>query len=170
MPAFNEAVPKRVLPSTMREHVLQTQQTLNAPLDRVFAFFADAGNLEAITPAFLRFHIETPLPIDMKPGALIDYSLSLHGIRFRWRTRITVWEPGVRFVDEQIKGPYRLWVHEHTFKVDPLNPARTVVNDTVRYAHPGWVLEPLVHRFVVRPRLDEIFKHRAEATSRLLEG
>lgn len=153
----------------MREHVLRVEQTLNAPLDRVFAFFADAGNLEAITPPFLRFHIETPLPIEMKPGALIDYSLKLHGIRIRWRTRISAWEPNVRFVDEQIKGPYTLWVHEHTFAPVSGEPGRTVVTDTVRYAHAGWLLEPVVHNRLVRPRLDAIFKFRAEATGRLLE-
>ncbi len=154
----------------MREHLLTTEQTLRAPLERVFAFFADAGNLEAITPPFLKFHVETPGPIEMKPGALIDYSLRLHGVRFGWRTRISVWEPGVRFVDEQIKGPYSLWVHEHTFEPVPGDPSRTRVSDAVRYAHAGWVLEPLVHRVFVRPRLEEIFAFRAEATRRLIEG
>lgn len=154
----------------MREHVLRIEQTLNAPIDRVFAFFADAGNLEAITPPFLRFHIETPRPIEMKPDALIDYSLKLHGIRIRWRTRISVWEPNVRFVDEQIKGPYSLWVHEHTFAAVPGEPEKTLVRDRVCYAHAGWVLEPLLHRWFVRPRLDEIFAYRAEATRRLIEA
>jgi ligand-binding SRPBCC domain-containing protein len=153
----------------MREHTFKAEQTLNAPLDRVFAFFSDAGNLEAITPPFLQFHIDTPRPIQMKPGAIIDYSLKLHGIRFHWRTRITAWEPGVRFMDEQVKGPYTLWVHEHTFAPLADDPSSTVVRDTVRYAHPGWPIEPLVHRWLVRPRLDEIFKYRAEATRRLLE-
>lgn len=153
----------------MREHLLTTEQTLSAPLDRVFAFFSDAGNLEAITPPFLRFHIDSPRPIEMKPGALINYSLTLHGIRFHWRTRICVWEPSVRFIDEQIKGPYTLWVHEHTFTSAPGDPSRTIVKDTVRYAHAGWLLEPLVHRWLVRPRLDAIFDYRAQATRRLLE-
>lgn len=154
----------------MREHVLRAEQTLNAPLERVFAFFSDAGNLEAITPAFLAFHIETPRPIEMKPGALIDYSLRLHGLRFNWRSRITLWEPGVRFVDEQVKGPYQKWVHEHTFAPVPGEPSRTRVTDVVRYAHAGWVLEPFVHRVFVRPRLEEIFAFRAGATRRLIEG
>lgn len=153
----------------MREHLLTAEQTLMAPLDRVFAFFSDAENLEAITPPFLRFHIDSPRPIQMKPGALIDYSLLLHGIRFHWRTRITAWEPGVRFIDEQIKGPYTMWVHEHTFAPVAGDPSRTIVKDAVRYAHSGWPIEPLVHRLLVGPRLEQIFKYRAEATRRLLE-
>lgn len=154
----------------MREHVLCVEQTLAAPADRVFDFFADAANLEAITPRFLRFQIDTPRPIEMKSGALIDYSLKLHGVRIRWRTRISAWEPNVRFVDEQIRGPYALWVHEHTFAPAPGNAAQTLVRDRVRYAHAGWVLEPLVHNLFVRPRLEAIFAYRAEATRRLIEG
>lgn len=154
----------------MREHILRTEQTLAAPIGKVFDFFADAGNLEAITPPYLRFKIVSPMPVQMKAGALIDYSLKLHGVRFGWKTRITAWEPGVRFVDQQIKGPYTLWVHEHTFASVPGDPARTLVRDQVRYAHPGWFLEPLIHDRFVRPRLDEIFAYRAEATRRLIEG
>jgi ligand-binding SRPBCC domain-containing protein len=80
-----------------------------------------------------------------------------------------VWEPNVRFVDEQIKGPYALWVHEHTFAPAPGDPAKTLVRDRVRYAHAGWMVEPLVHSWFVRPRLEEIFAYRAEATRRLIE-
>jgi ligand-binding SRPBCC domain-containing protein len=154
---------------------LTTSQTLRAPLDRVFEFFADAGNLEAITPPFLRFRIVTPSPIHMREGALIDYRLRLHGVPIRWRTRINAWEPpgtrparadGVvaRFIDEQIKGPYRLWVHEHTFT--PVDGG-TLVRDTVEYTVP---MGFLVHSWFVRPRLDQIFAYRAEATRKLIEG
>lgn len=144
---------------------LTTSQTLRAPIDRVFAFYADAGNLEAITPPFLNFRILTPRPIPMHEGALIDYALKLHGIPIRWRTRINVWEPGKRFIDEQIKGPYRLWVHEHTFEALPNNS--TLVRDRVTYAVPGG---SLVNRLFVRSRLDAIFAYRAQATQRLIES
>ena len=153
---------------------LKTEQLLKAPIDRVFAFFADAGNLEAITPPFLKFRITTPGPIEMRSGALIDYRLKLHGVPIRWRTRIGAWEPpgtrevrdgiAARFVDEQIKGPYRLWVHEHTFAS---TPEGTLVRDTVEYRVP---MGFLVHSWFVRPRLDQIFAYRAEATRRLIEG
>lgn len=148
---------------------LHAEQSLRAPLEKVFAFFADAGNLETITPPFLRFRILTPRPIEMKPGTLIDYSLSLHRVRFNWRTRISVWEPGVRFVDEQVKGPYTLWVHEHTFRQLP-DGAGTLMVDHIRYAIRGGPLSVLINRLFVRPRLDAIFAYRAEATRRLIEG
>lgn len=150
---------------------LHTEQVLQAPLDRVFAFFSDAGNLEAITPAFLKFRIDTPRPIDMRVGALIDYSLRLHGIPIRWRTRINAWEPPTaagraRFVDEQIKGPYRVWIHEHTF--EPTKDGKgTIVRDHVQYLPPFAFLS---HRWFVRPQLDQIFAHRAEATRIAIEG
>lgn len=145
----------------MREFRLEVDQVVPAPLDQVFAFFSDAANLEAITPPFLKFRILTPRPIQMRVGAIIDYTLRLHGIPVRWRSEITAWEPGVRFVDEQRKGPYRLWVHEHRFNALP--DGRTQISDRVRYAVPGGAL---VAKCLVRPRLDQIFDYRRQAVER----
>src|SRR5689334_16770332 len=102
-----------------RRHVLERAQRVPRPRDEVFAFFEDARNLEAITPAFLRFRVTTPGPIAMAPGARIEYRLSLFGVPFRWRTEIVEYEPGVRFVDVQRAGPYRLWRHLHAFEDAP---------------------------------------------------
>src|SRR3954468_23005074 len=89
---------------------------LPRPVTEVFMFFAEPGNLETLTPPWLRFHILTPQPILMRAGARIDYRLRVHGLPVRWQSEITAWEPPVRFVDEQRRGPYRVWVHEHTFE------------------------------------------------------
>ena len=156
----------------MREFVLHREQTLRAPIERVFAFFSDAGNLEAITPPFVRFHILTPRPIELGAGTLIDYSLKLRGIGFKWKSEITAWEPPMagrsgRFVDEQRKGPYRYWIHEHQFERVPGQPGQTAVIDHVRYVVPGGAL---VHALFVREQLGQIFAYRAEATRRLIEG
>ena len=102
----------------MREHTLERAQRLPGSPDEVFAFFADAHNLEAITPPWLGFRIVTPGPIEMRPGALIEYRLRLHRVPVRWLTRIETWEPGRRFVDVQVRGPYRLWHHTHEFEPD----------------------------------------------------
>ena len=153
----------------MPEFTLHREQTLRAPLERVFAFFSNAENLEAITPPFVHFHILSARPIVMRVGTMIDYSLRLHGIRFEWKSEITVWEPAgarPRFVDEQRKGPYRYWIHEHSFAAATDNPGATVVTDHVRYAVPGGTL---IHSLVVKRQLDRIFAYRAEATQRLIE-
>jgi len=138
---------------------------LARPLDEVFAFFADAGNLERITPPELRFRILTPLPIEMRSGARIDYRLSLYGVPFRWRTEIAVWEPPHCFVDVQLSGPYREWVHTHRFVADGEG---TRMEDEVRYVLPlgrlGLAGLPLVRR-----QLDRIFDFR-EARIRELLG
>jgi len=144
---------------------IRTDQTLERPLDVVFAFFSDAGNLETITPPELRFEILTPQPIPMAEGTRIEYRLHLFGVPFRWRTRISVWEPGRRFVDEQESGPFGLWIHEHVF--DAPTPTSTRIRDEVRYALP---LEPFgrIAHPLVRARLDRIFSYREARVGELL--
>lgn len=144
-----------------RDRALVAKQTLRAPIDEVFRFFADAGNLERITPGWLRFRIVTPLPVEMRVGALIDYRLRMRGAPIRWRTRISVWEPPHRFEDEQVRGPYRLWAHEHTF-----TPVRegTLCVDRVRFRAP---LGALVHDAFVVPEVRRIFRSRGETLARL---
>jgi ligand-binding SRPBCC domain-containing protein len=144
----------------MTVHVLERRQRLEVSPERAFAFFSDARNLETITPPWLRFHVLTPGTIEMRPGALIDYRLRLHGIPLTWRTRIAVWEPPRRFVDVQLRGPYALWEHTHTF--EPAGAGGVVIRDRVRYALPFGRLGDLARRFVRRD-LDRIFDHRMRA-------
>jgi ligand-binding SRPBCC domain-containing protein len=141
----------------MRVHVLERSQRLPGPPDGVFGFFADAHNLEAITPPFLGFRVVTPKPIAMQEGTLIEYLLRLHGLPLRWLTRIDVWEPGVRFIDRQLKGPYRLWHHTHTFEPDGRD---TLMRDVVRYALPLGPLGGLARVALVKRDLDRIFDFR----------
>lgn len=148
----------------MRHHKLERRQRIPRSPDETFEFFADAMNLEAITPPWLGFQVTTPKPIDMGVGTLIEYRLRLRGLPIRWRTRIEVWQPGRRFVDVQLKGPYRLWHHTHTFESDGDG---TLMRDLVRYALP---LGPLgaAGRLLVRRDLDRIFDFRREEVARRL--
>ncbi|MEA2602383.1 MAG: hypothetical protein QOF89_3375 [Acidobacteriota bacterium] len=141
----------------MRIYELRTRLRLPRPRPEVFAFFADAGNLDALTPPWLHFRIHSPLPLDMRAGARLDYRLRLHGVPIRWRTEITTWDPPRRFVDEQLRGPYRLWVHEHTFEED--GPGATIVGDHVRYAVP---FGALAHWLLVDRDVKAIFRYREE--------
>lgn len=138
----------------MTIHNFSGEIWLPVPPEQVFPFFADAANLEAITPPWLNFRIVTPQPILMKAGALIDYRLRVRGFPMRWRTLISVWEPPYRFVDEQLKGPYRQWIHEHTFEP---KDGGTLARDRVQYAVP---FDALVHRLWVKPDIETIFAHR----------
>jgi ligand-binding SRPBCC domain-containing protein len=131
----------------------------------VFAFFADASNLETITPPFLRFRIRTPGPIVMGPGTLIEYSLRWHRLPIRWRTEIREWRPPTEFVDVQLKGPYRLWEHTHRFAE---SEGGTRMHDEVRYSLPAGPLGDVAHRLFVRADLERIFDHRAAKVSELL--
>jgi ligand-binding SRPBCC domain-containing protein len=148
----------------MRVHVLERSQVLPRPPTEAFELFADAFNLEAITPPLLRFRVVTPRPIEMRAGALIQYRLRLHGVPVDWLTRIEEWEPGIRFVDVQLAGPYRLWHHTHEFEA---HPGGTLMRDTVRYALPLWPLGELAHP-LVRRDLRAIFDHRQAAVVRML--
>ena len=149
----------------MTIHVLERRQELPGPPAEVFEFFGDALNLESLTPPWLGFRVTTPSPISMGPGTLIEYRLRLHGLRLRWRTRIEVWEPGRKFVDAQISGPYRLWHHTHDF--EPAGEG-TLMTDTVRYALPLGPLGELAHAAFVRRDLERIFDFRREAVGGLL--
>jgi ligand-binding SRPBCC domain-containing protein len=144
----------------MRLRRLERTTLVPRPIDEVFAFFADAGNLEELTPPWLAFAIVTPRPIEMTEGTLIDYRLRVHGLPLSWRSEITAWDPPRRFVDEQVKGPYRCWHHEHLFEPDVQGgrPDATRVIDRVDYAV---LFDPLVHRFVEKD-LDRIFAYRQE--------
>lgn len=151
----------------MRAQLLQREQSLPGRPQDVFPFFASARNLEAITPPWLGFRVVTPEPIAMSAGTLIAYRLRLHGVPMRWLTRIETWDPGVRFVDAQLRGPYRLWHHTHEFAPDPCDPSRTLMRDTVRWALPLGVLGASALPFVRRD-LRRIFDHRAQRVAALL--
>lgn len=145
----------------MSVHVLRREQRLPGAPEDVFPFFGDALNLEAITPPWLGFRVTTPGPIDMRPGALIEYRLRLHGMPIRWRTTIAAWDQPRRFVDVQLRGPYTLWHHTHDFEPDGVRG--TVMRDTVRYALPLGPLGEVAHRLLVRRDLAAIFDFRREA-------
>ena len=147
------------------EYHLSARIKVASSLEDTFAFFADAGNLARITPPELGFSVTTPLPIEMREGTLIDYTIKLWGVPMRWRTRIAVWEPGRRFVDEQLSGPYKKWVHTHRFAANA--DGGTDIDDDIVYALPfglaGRLTAPLV-----RLQLRRIFSYRQREVTRLL--
>jgi ligand-binding SRPBCC domain-containing protein len=150
----------------MAVHVLRTRQQLEHPLDEVFAFFAAARNLERITPPWLRFQVRTPEPVRMEAGALIDYRLHYRGVPLGWTSQIEVWEPGQQFVDRQLRGPYGLWHHRHTFSEVP---SGTVIEDEVHYAAPFGVLGELAQPLLIERDLQRIFDYRHQAVRRVFE-
>lgn len=151
----------------MQTYLLERTQVIERPRGETFAFFGDAFNLERITPSFLRFRILNEPPIEMAEGTLLEYRLALFGIRFYWKTLIERWSPEESFVDVQLKGPYALWRHTHTF--EELGRASTLVRDRVEYQIPYGLFGRIAHRLFVKRALKKIFVHRAEVIARLLE-
>jgi ligand-binding SRPBCC domain-containing protein len=147
-------------------HRLEREQLVRAPLGRVFEFFSKAQNLEALTPPWLRFQVLTPEPLEMRVGTVIEYRLRLRGVPMRWVSVIDEWEPGRRFVDRQLCGPYRVWHHTHEFAP---HPDGTLVCDRVRYAIPFGPLGALARRAFVRRDLGRVFDFRRQAVVRLLQ-
>ena len=135
---------------------LRRETTVSASLQDTFAFFADASNLEQLTPPWLNFAIRTPIPIALRAGVEIDYRISLYGFPVPWRSRIDVWEPGVRFVDRQIIGPYRWWRHEHWFEA--VHQGTRVIDDVEYVPRVAWLTNTIVRR-----QLEEIFTYRQKA-------
>jgi len=146
-------------------YVLERRQTVTRPRGEVFAFFADAANLERLTPGSMHFHILTPLPIAMRAGAVIDYRIALFGVPLRWRTLIEAFEPDDRFIDVQTSGPYAVWRHTHTFADAP--GGGTIVSDHVEYALPFGPLGRAVHALFVRRQLRGIFDFRQKVIAGL---
>ena len=141
---------------------MHRETLVHAPVAEAFAFFADAANLERLTPPWLRFSIRTPMPVAMRAGVEIEYRLRLYGVPIRWVSVINVWETGVRFVDRQIAGPYLWWVHEHRF--EPAGDATRMI-DTVEYRpRMAWLTGGFVSRDVERifdtatPRFARFFR------------
>jgi ligand-binding SRPBCC domain-containing protein len=147
----------------VRVHRFHEQTRLLQPVARVFPFFASAANLERITPPELRFRILSP-GVEMREGAVIQYSLRLFGVRFGWTTEIARWDPPHEFVDVQSAGPYRQWIHTHRFRADGTG---TVMEDTVDYALPFQPLGELALP-LVRAQIRRIFVYRRTAIARLL--
>ena len=138
----------------MHTHKFSSEIWLARPIEEVFAFFSDADNLDSITPPWLSFRTVTRQPGEMRVGAVIDYKLRVRGFPIRWRSEITAWTPPCQFVDEQMHGPYRLWIHTHHFES---RDRGTLVCDDVQYAVPfDWLL----HKLIVRPDVERIFAYR----------
>jgi len=143
---------------------LKTRLWLPQPREKVFGFFANPRNLDRLTPASLNFRMLSLPPAVMTKGILLDYRLRLRGIPIHWQSEITAWDPPNRFVDQQKKGPYSLWIHEHLFEE---HEGGTVVRDNVEYAVPGG---RVVQRFLVAPELERIFRYRRQVLQRLFDS
>jgi uncharacterized protein len=146
-------------------YVLSTETRLERPLEDVFSFFSDASNLSRITPPDMGFTVLTPQPINLHAGAVIDYRVHVVRVPLRWRTIIDVWEPPLRFVDSQDRGPYACWWHEHRFEADG---AATRMFDTVYYAPPLGPLGALAQHVLIKRELRRIFSYRAHAIKTML--
>ena len=139
---------------------LEREQWIDEPIDKVFAFFADPANLQEITPPWMSFRITSCSTPEIEEGTILEYALKVRGMPMKWISRISVWEPPFRFVDEQLHGPYRRWYHEHTFEDVG---GRTRIGDNVDYAVPGG---RLVERLFVRRDLKQIFQYRFDSLER----
>lgn len=155
---------KPIITSRPGGYRLSCEVWLPAPREKVFGFFADATQLETLTPDWLNFSVLTQVPISMHEGSLIDYKLRVHGIPLRWRSRITRWEPPYQFADEQIHGPYREWHHTHTFLEER---GGTTCRDEVNYSFFGG---KLIHALFVKRDLEQIFAFRTQTLKRIFSA
>ena len=142
----------------MKVYELRRETVIPRPVNEIFDWFSDAGNLETLTPDFLHFKIRTPRPIVMKPGAQIEYSIRVRGIPVRWKTTIETWDAPRSFTDTQTKGPYSLWHHTHRFRE---HDGGTWMEDVVKYALPFGILGQFAHWLMVRRDVETIFDYRA---------
>jgi ligand-binding SRPBCC domain-containing protein len=150
----------------MNNYILETTTIIKKPLSEVFEFFSKAENLNKLTPKEVFFKILTPLPIEMKKGTFIDYKIKLNGIPFVWKTEITEWNPPYKFADNQLVGPYKKWLHEHTF--EEINGI-THMTDKITYLSKGWILAPFFHWLFVDKKVKQIFEYRETQLSNIFK-
>ena len=151
----------------MKLYTLSSTQFIEKSIDEVFTFFSKPENLSVITPSKLGFKILTPIPIEMGPGRIIDYQIYLLGIPIHWRTLITDYNPPNMFIDQQIKGPYNMWHHTHTFhKVE----GGVEIKDKVVYSIPFGILGRILNYLWIRIDLENIFVHRKKVIDKLFEN
>tara|TARA_Y100000590_G_C15590562_1_gene965889 strand:- start:787 stop:1251 length:465 start_codon:yes stop_codon:yes gene_type:complete len=149
----------------MKVYKLKYKQTINRSIDEVFDFFKNPENLSKLTPSNLNFKILTPMPIEMKEGQLIDYTITLFGKKIHWRTIISDYVEPNMFVDQQLKGPYLLWHHKHEFNIVDRN---VEMIDEVNYAIPFGFLGQIAHYIYVRRELEYIFSYRNKIIKKYL--
>lgn len=140
----------------MKIFEFSSQLTVPRPIDEVFEFFSNPANLTILSPPWLKFEMQSEHEAKMLAGIEFDYKLKVRGIPLKWRSRITEWDPPNRFADEQIKGPYNLWVHTHSFEEQDRN---TVVRDHIQYSVPGG---SIINSLFVRRDVEKIFKYRGD--------
>jgi ligand-binding SRPBCC domain-containing protein len=150
------------MPKTFK---LGAELWVSLSLRETFAFFEDPGNLAKITPPWLNFQMVSPEKVEMRAGAEIDYVIRWLGMPLRWRTLIREYQPPVFFSDEQIRGPYRLWLHQHTLQSED---GGTRVSDLVRYSLPLDPFSRVAHP-LVRKQLLQIFGFRQSRIGGLLK-
>jgi ligand-binding SRPBCC domain-containing protein len=149
----------------VKVYLLERAQLISRPLTETFDFFARVENLEKITPPWLHFRIRSQLPIEIRVGTEIDYTIRLAGVPLSWRTRITTWAPDRCFIDVQERGPYSLWEHAHYFAP---RESGVLMTDRVRYGLPLGLLGRAVNAIAVRSALAAIFDYRSQRIQTLL--
>jgi hypothetical protein len=148
----------------MTPFIFRAEQLVPRPIAEVFDFFSKAENLEKLTPEWLHFCIESVEPAPIRRGTLIKYSLRWRIFPIRWTTEIVEWEPPLRFVDLQLKGPYKLWHHEHRFIAEA---GGTRILDEVQYLLPFGIFGSIAHHLKVKNDVETIFAYRKQALERL---
>jgi ligand-binding SRPBCC domain-containing protein len=140
-----------------------------ASIDETWNFFSTADNLPRITPPWLKFTVTTPTPVEIKLDSILDYTIAWKGLPIRWRTRIIDFTPPRQFIDLQIRGPYALWHHQHTFE-SSANGDGVICADRVIYRLPLGPLGRIAHALLVRRQLLDIFRHRRRVIGESLGG
>ena len=151
----------------MRTYQLTCQMLVSKPLAAVYEVFENPYNLKKITPPWLSFSVSSKDKVVMRQGAEIDYRFRWFVLPMRWRTLITAYNPPHDFVDEQMRGPYLMWRHRHTFEA---TSEGTLVKDTVDYVLPFGLLGAIAHWIMVEAQLIMIFRFRQKALNELWGG
>jgi ligand-binding SRPBCC domain-containing protein len=149
-------------------YLLSSNQILTIPIEKAFSFFEKPENLSEITPEWLNFRFDNKgVQSETYEGVEFYYTIRWFSIKVKWHTKIAEYRHPKMFTDIQVKGPYNMWRHLHTF--EPV-PEGTLMRDFVTYRIPYGFIGNILHSVIIRTQLLDIFSYRAVRIAEWVDG
>ncbi|MEZ5305957.1 MAG: SRPBCC family protein [Pyrinomonadaceae bacterium] len=140
---------------------------IKAKPEVVFGFHELPDAFERLVPPWENVRIIQKAEIS-KIGSKAILEQTLFGLfRQKWVAEHTVYEPPHLFVDVQVSGPFKVWMHHHRFVEFE---GGTFLRDEIEF-DPGFsIIGELGAKLLILPKIEKMFAYRHEVTREWCEG